>query len=238
MKFFCTERGELRYQLKAAQQRLQAEFTPGDAVLAISKNADSPELHEFLLHWKSACIFHATITGFGGTRVEPGVSKPEETLKGLNALIQKGFPAEQIVLRIDPIVPTPRGIQTAINVIKGAPREIRRIRFSFIDGYGGIKGYLPWDSFHAPQEAQDAALSALYAEADRRTLEACGEPQLKENRGCISSRDYEILSLPIPPETRKGQRKGCMCLGNKTELLTKPRCCPNGCLYCYYALGK
>jgi len=42
--------------------------------------------------------------------------------------------------------------------------------------------------------------------------------------------------LGIVTETEEGgfQRKGCMCLKGKTELLTEKRICPSGCLYCYW----
>jgi len=236
MRFFITERGDLSHQLEAAKSRLRSEYQPGDALLAISKNADNAKLREFLVKAKAFTVFHATVTGFGRTKAEPGVSKPSAVIDGIKALIKAGFSAEQIVLRIDPIIPTQKGIETAKAVIEACPSGIKRIRFSFIDGYAGIKPFLPWSGFHAPKENQDAALAMLYSAANGRSLEACGEPGLKENQGCISPKDYQILGLPIPEQTLKGQRKGCLCLGNKTEILTKPKRCPNGCIYCYYSL--
>jgi len=236
MRFFITERGDLSYQLEAAKARLRTEFQPGDALLAISKNADNAKLREFLVKAKAFTIFHANVTGFGGTKAEPGVSKPSTVLDGIKALIKAGFPAEQIVLRIDPIIPTPKGIETAKTIIEACPSGIKRIRFSLIDCYEWLKPSLPWTSFHAPKENQQAALAMLYSAANGRSLEACGEPGLKENQGCISPKDYQILGLQIPEQTFKGQRKGCLCLGNKTEILVKPKRCPNGCFYCYYRL--
>ena len=237
MQFYVTERGELAYQLKRANDVLKVKYRSGDALLAISKNADNEKLHEFLLQHQAYTIFHATITGFGGSMAEPGAPKYQDALQGIQTLIDKGFPAEQIVLRIDPIIPTDKGINLAKVVLQQCPENIQRIRFSFIDGYKNIKGYLPWNSFHAPQEQQMKAMEMLYELQGNRSLEACGEPQLKENMGCISPKDYEILGLPVPAPSLKGQRKGCLCLGNKQEILTKPQKCPNGCIYCYYNLG-
>ena len=239
MKFFITERGELAHQLKQADQRLTQQFNTGDALLAISKNANNPKLHDFLLKHQSYTIFHATITGMGGSIIEPGVPHFSKCIDGLHSLIKKGFPAEQIILRIDPIVPTEKGIQTARAVLQACPEEIKRIRFSFIDQYRHttfVNQHLPWQTFHAPKDRMDAGLSMLKEEAHGRSLEACGEPSLSENKGCISPTDYQILGLPTPPPSRKGQRAGCLCLGNKTELLTKPARCPNHCRYCYYNL--
>jgi len=237
-KFFITERGEIAYQLRDAAFRFVANATSDDALMVITKCINNEELQHFLVDMKVRTIVHATITGFGGSFVEPGVCSPPEAVEGIYNLIHMGFPASQIVLRVDPIIPTDRGIATAMEVVDMCPAAVGRIRFSFIDGYPGIKETLPWKTFHSPIECQEKAITALYKHAGDRTLEACGEPQLKYNQGCISNIDYDILGFPRPLEMRKGQRKGCMCLGTKTELLTKPVKCPNGCIYCYYNLGR
>ena len=239
MKFFITERGELAHQLKQADQSLDQLFNPGDALLAISKNIDRPDLQAFLLKHQSCTIFHANITGMGGSVIEPGVSHFSKTIEGLNSLIQQGFPVSHIVLRVDPIVPTTKGIQTAKQVLQLCPEGISRIRFSFIDRYkhtGFVNKHLPWQTFHAPSSYMAEGMAMLKQEANGRSLEACGEPSLIENKGCISALDCQLLGLPVPPPSRKGQRPGCLCLGQKTELLIKPAKCPNHCRYCYYNL--
>jgi DNA repair photolyase len=235
MKFYITERGELSHQLSIAEKTMN-NSKPEDALLAISKNINNLNLQNFLLKFQNKIIFHATITGFGGTMIEPGVCDWKESIYNLNQLIEKGFPTKQIVLRIDPIIPTDKGIEVAKQVILACPNEVKRIRFSFIDGYKNISNHLPWNTFHAPIEQQNKALNMLYNNIGDKYLEACGEPQLKENTGCISIRDYDILGLPYPQIIFKKQRKGCLCLNTKTEILKKQKC-PNGCKYCYYNLG-
>jgi DNA repair photolyase len=235
MNFYITERGELSYQLKTAEKIMNNSNNP---LLAITKNINNIDLQNFLLKFQNRIILHSTITGFGGTNIEPGVCEWSESIDNLNKLINKGFPPTQIVLRVDPIIPTEKGIEVAKQVILSCPKEIKRIRFSFIDGYKNIINLLPWDTFHAPLEFQKKTLDMLYNTIEDKELEACGEPQLKENTGCISIKDYNILNLKYPELiTYKKQRKGCLCLNTKTEILKKQKC-PNGCKYCYYNLGN
>ena len=247
MQFFITERGELNSQLDHAQNEIQQRYTKGDALLAISKNANSTNLHNFLLRHKDYTIFHATITGYGGTKIERGAPTPETAINGIKQLIEKGFPAKQIVLRIDPIIPTEKGINKAISLINSIPQGIKRIRISFIDNYPHING-LPFESFHAPLQQRTKAIKKLQETLPSASheniqsnkcisLEACGEPGI-QSYGCISERDFEILGLNQPNSSRKGQRKDCSCFSQKTEILIKPQRCSNGCLYCYYKLGN
>lgn len=238
MKFFITERGEIAYQLDTAISNLKRQFQQGDALMVVTKCINNMELRNFLISEKAHTIVHATITGFGGSFLEPGVHSPTEAIGGVVNLIEMGFPVDRIVLRVDPIIPTERGIETAMKVVNLCPASVRRIRFSFIDGYPGIKGYLPWKTFHSPKENQAKAIKALLTHAGHRTIEACGEYGLSMNQGCISNVDYDILNLSRPISVQlKGRRKGCLCVGTKTEILVKPAKCPNGCIYCYYNLG-
>ena len=83
---------------------------------------------------------HCTCTGFGGSKIEPFVPTVEQTVKKIEKLIDGGFPVKQIVLRIDPIVPTNKGVETAKNVLKEFQKfGIERVRISFIDMYKHVK---------------------------------------------------------------------------------------------------
>ena len=48
-------------------------------------------------------IVHCTITGYGGTKLEPNVPVPEMSIKGLLRIIDI-IGIERVVLRIDPII--------------------------------------------------------------------------------------------------------------------------------------
>ena len=54
-------------------------------------------------------VLHLTVTGWGGTELEPGVCYPTEMFLKIKDLIEAGYPKERIVLRIDPIIPTWEG---------------------------------------------------------------------------------------------------------------------------------
>ena len=74
-----------------------------DGAVIISKGS-SEAFRKALVENKQKVIFHATITGLGGSVLEPGVPKWEKAVESLEQLIGKGFPAEQVVMRADPIV--------------------------------------------------------------------------------------------------------------------------------------
>lgn len=240
MVFWVTERGEIVYQVVKATNHLRKHSVPWDGILIISKNASNEKLHNLLLEFKQNTIFHATITGYGGSKLEPGVPDPDETLKGINDLIDKGFPSERIVLRVDPIIPTEEGLNVAIDIMNKCNARIKRIRISFIDNYPNIKPLqlVPWNTFHAPLDIRKNAVEKIKGLFPNHSIECCGEPDIVETSGCISTKDYDILKLPHPVNCGVSfQRKDCKCLGVKKELLSIPKRCSNGCVYCYYRLS-
>ena len=109
-----------------------------DGAILISKNIKklwenlNPELY-------SKVILHATITGMGGSMWEPGAPLVGESVDFFNSL---EFPEEQLVLRVDPIMPTDEGVAMAIEVMKAARTDCR-IRISFMDAYDHIKARIP-----------------------------------------------------------------------------------------------
>lgn len=240
-KFFITERGDVAYQVKATLERLRGQFSYGDGILIVTKRLDFLAVQELCMWKKENTIVHSNITGFGGSYIEKGVPPAEVVMEAFYNLKAMGFSEKHMVLRIDPIIPTERGTNTAMRVLEMCPDFVKRVRISFIDQYEHMRSTmkLPWESFHAPTECQEYALDRILKFTNEREikLEACGEPQLSINKGCISETDYDILGLQRIGNTRKGQRNGCMCLSSKTEILVKPNRCPNGCLYCYYRLG-
>lgn len=203
---------------------------------------------EKLIENKDKIILHCSVTGMGGSRIEPFVPKPEETLDKMKQLIDGGFPVSHIVLRVDPIVPTKKGMETATNVLKlFGGLGIDRVRFSFLDNYKHVKkrfkdegiNELYNGKFHAPLElrkeyAKNFEISAY--ECGFKSVEACGEPGI-ESISCLSQKDIDILGLTnnIILEGSAEQRKSCGCPSNKTELLrVKPHQCEHKCLYCYW----
>ncbi len=53
-------------------------------------------------------IIHCTVTGWGGSAMEPGAFPFHVQLDALEQLVEAGFPASHCVIRIDPIIPLQR----------------------------------------------------------------------------------------------------------------------------------
>ena len=235
-----TEGGEVGFNLDCFDRLYNAN-------IIISKRLTN-KLIEKLIENKEKIIFHCCVTGMGSSRIEPLVPKAEDTLGKLKKLIESGFPTSHIVLRVDPIVPTERGIETARGVITMfGGLGITRLRFSFLDNYKHVKKRFSEEGipqlyngeFHAPlEERQRLAreLGELANSVGFESVEACGEPGI-ESISCLSQKDIDILGLTdkITLEGSAEQRDSCGCPANKSELLkVKPHQCENKCLYCYW----
>lgn len=218
-----------------------------DANIVITKNLTN-KLIEKLIENQDKCIIHLTVTGMGGSKIEPLVPTAEKSYAQAKKLINAGFPVEQIVLRIDPIIPTEKGLNTALSVLetfKGL--GIERVRISFLDMYNHVKERffetnikLPYETFHADKKVREEGFNKLYSNAllfGYKIVETCGEPDF-ESTPCLSQKDIDILGLTdkIILKGNKEQRKTCGCPGNKKELITgqKPHQCEHNCLYCFW----
>ena len=202
------------------------------------------KLIEKLVEHKSKIILHLTCTGMGGTKIEPFVPTKEKTKEMFDKLIASGFPVEQVVLRIDPIVPTEKGLETAVSVLdlfKGS--GIQRVRISFLDMYKHVKERfdscnipLPYDTFHAKAIDRNKAFDKIQIRSidDNFLLECCGEPGIA-SVPCLSMRDVKILGLDYELVGDAEQRESCSCPANKKQIIkAKPSRCANNCLYCYW----
>lgn len=180
-------------------------------------------------------IVHATITGLGGTDHEPNVPQYEMSLTGYRGLIQY-LGKDRVVLRVDPVYPSEKGLKRASLVI--AQHEETRIRISFLDAYNHVKEKFrnkkmtpPPYKFHAPLETRQIMYRKLYKIANRH-IEVCGEPGFSCT-GCISELDCKTLGVN-PPTKTSGQRPTCTCLAIKKELLSNKKPCFHNCIYCYW----
>ncbi len=193
---------------------------------------------------KGKLILHITCTGYGGTCVEPNVPTPKETHTKLITLLDEGFPVKHIVLRVDPIIPTLKGIHCAENVLKlFAQTGIKRVRYSFLDMYSHVVRRFaenninhPYNGrFEAPQTMQINAMHMINNYRDVYNFESCAESIAWDDKcGCISQKDADILGIKTPIRGSACQRRGCLCPATKQELLTHRGQCKHGCLYCYW----
>ena len=105
---------------------------------------------------------------------------------------------------------------------------------------------LPYGENFRASPAQFAAVDAMLARCKEietcngvvitPSIEACAEPNLRNatHVGCIGPKEYELFGIPLPEGEGFKQRRDCLCLPGKTELLENRRQCPHGCLYCYW----
>ena len=235
-----TESSEVAFNLDCFDNLYKAN-------IIISKRLTDKLINK-LVENKEKIIFHCCVTGMAGSRIEPFVPKTEETHAKLVKLIEAGFPVSHVVIRLDPIVPTERGMNTALNVIAAfGGLGIKRLRFSFLDNYKHVKTRFKKEGipelyggeFHAPLEerlAHAKKIEEMAHDAGFESVEACGEPGI-ESISCLSQKDIDILGLTdqITLEGSAEQRDSCGCPANKSELLrVKPHQCENKCLYCYW----
>lgn len=242
MKIGITESGDAGLYFQDVLRKLSTV----DGAILITKDPRIL-LNSFHILEPYNIIIHATITGYGGSTIEPNVPPVYETLESYKELV-KIFGPERVVLRVDPVIPTPRGIETACGIVAHTQG---RLRVSVLDLYKHVihrfheecpllldklisvdygEGVLYKDSIHANDSIRVPLLNTLKALG----AEICAEPGV-ECTGCVSERDLKALGLELKEITKVGvQRHYCRCLDIKTELLDRKEKCPHGCLYCYW----
>lgn len=242
MKIGVTERGDPSLDFSWVKK-----MDSVDAAILITKNL-SDKVLSAAEPFFDKLKFHVTCTGYGGTKVEPNIPGPDSQLRQTLKLVNSGFPHDRIVIRVDPIIPTERGLQRARGVIACfAEAGFHVYRVSLIDMYPHVRqrfkdNKLPrpylesFEPFALHFSHVDEMLKEVKTEHPGIRIESCAEPQLKEAErvGCVSECDAAQFGLQIPARTRNRQRKDCLCCSAKTELLSDKKQCAYGCLYCYW----
>jgi len=230
MRIGITERGDAALDL-----RWKEWVNLGRPAILITK--DPMQLHPHL-NSSMNIIVHCTITGYGGSVLEPNVPSPEQAVLGMIKIIDV-LGIDRVVLRVDPIIPCtfeikPTNIKNIINDLSHGICDTIRKRISFLDNYNHVRERfkavglkpLPYD-MHAPL----ADRLAMWDKLGRP--EVCGEPNM-ECTGCISQLDLYVFGLSITGSARSLQRSACMCLAAKHELLSSKSQCHHKCIYCYW----
>lgn len=206
-----------------------------DCSLLITKNLTNKLIDE-ILKYKSKIILHYSITGYGGSLIEPNIYEYEKAFEQLKILIEKGFNKNQIVIRVDPIITMDGYFEKSLNVFERAINEkYSRLRFSFIDIYPHVKQRFI-EKHIILNESKDYTkyINKIRNYKNHIKLESCCENEYKQ--GCISEYDIELLGFKNTiSESKNKQRSSCLCLPKK-ELITVERKqrCPYECLYCYW----
>ncbi len=257
MKIGFTERGDGGLDLSWATKVREEDC---DGLIVITKNL-TPGCADKLLETHASglpVMLHAGITGMPKS-VERGTPETADSLDRVHRLIDRGFPKSRVVLRIDPIVSTGRGLTYPCNVLdKAAEMGLLpglRVRVSVLDNYPhvrerfrkafGSQGVLYGGAWNPPQSAFAAMTETLrpYVRSGLvRRFETCAEgdrltdASVFSHQGCISRADLDEMGLSIDPATGTNpqNRHGCLCLTCKHELLTCKHPCGNLCIYCYW----
>lgn len=234
MKIGITERGDPAF-INDLDNRLLK-----DGNIIISKNI--LPIMDIILKNKNIIILHSTITGYGGSAVEPNVPFVNDSISNLKLLIDKGFPIKNIVGRVDPIIPSKEGINIALNVIyKLIDLDIKRIRFSFIDIYKKVEMRFKQNNLYNMLSSIDKKYENNFLDKIDKikemynvSFESCAEIN-RFQTGCISKKDLEIFGIDNKNITgSSNQRMLCLCPSCKTEILNEKKRCPHKCLYCYW----
>ena len=246
IKIGVTERGDpsLDYSWKEKMDSV-------DGCIMITKNLGDHLILETKPYWDKM-IFHVTCTGYGGTVLEPNIPRFEDQLEAAGRLVFLGFPKNKVVVRVDPIIPTEKGIQVARSVILMAIKKygFRRFRISLIDMYPHVRDRfagrglpLPYGNGFSPSASQLHDVDKMLYDIKENykvVFESCAEDKLKEATatGCVGWKEFDLLGLPDEELLITGyQRSGCLCCSAKTELLSVKQQCPYRCLYCYWKIG-
>ncbi len=203
------------------------------------------ELRETIKRYDQIFL-HLTITGLGGTALEPGIPTPHEVEILLPELIGLIGSPERVRLRFDPILhltdPGGRFISNLdyfTRVVQLAGKHaIESIIISWCTLYPKVikrLARLGWKAVPIHQDRKEEELTWLRenAAAGGVILHGCCEEALPIS-SCI---DGKLLSGLHPkgvtanPEHASGQRPGCGC--TKSWDIGWYYSCPGGCLYCY-----
>ncbi len=202
-----------------------------DGIILITKCLSDKFIEEAS---KVNSIVHATITGYGGSILEPNVKMWKWSAGQFSKLVNI-IGKNRVVLRIDPIVPN--DTVTSFLVYNALSKYNTKVRISFLDNYPHVRARfikvglqpLPYN-FHAPLDLR----KHIYEQFNNKNIEVCGEPGF-DSVGCVSEKDLKILGIEVPKNVKRGfQRLECSCLSVKHEIFTERKRCPNECLYCYW----
>lgn len=224
----------------------------------ITRDLSSQLFYNNLLKYKAKIILHVIVTGFGATPMEPYTPHPRFTFLRLNQLIRDGFPKEQIVLRIDPVIPNKMGLEAFELVLNIFQRlKIKRCRYKLFLCNDKILLRQNWQylNIHGfPNPYYNEIENKVYKSASKyhRKLvndiiekyssiydfESCDRDDIfntEHQLGCVSFKDLNVLGInevDLLPNYKN--KKNCLCPVNVVELIdikTNKQCALK-CLHC------
>lgn len=228
-----------------------------DINIIITKDLRNPVFQNLLLQNKGKIILHVNVTGWGSTPVESKIPHPATTFNIVTNLINQGFPKNQMVLRIDPIIPNETGLNAFELVLSTfAKLKIQRCRISLLRLFPFIQqrvGFLqtsqllgcPYYSdvegkiFQTPSKKHIQQVMEICSKYESEyNFEYCDLNHFHDNDytlGCISNKDLEIMGytdIMFNPGKTKNDKSKCSCPGSVIELMQYKKQCNNHCLFC------
>lgn len=198
---------------------------------------------------------HCTITGLGGTKLEPHIPTSKLMVEeSLRAVEKYKIDPKSVTVRIDPIVPEFQELQVeeASHTLEAfASVGVRDCRISIVDYYPHVRerfdklGICHPRGFQPPSSTKELIITHLLHLTCQFNMELhlCAETVPKglassidiDTEGCASAVSWERLGITnLRPATRK-QRRECTCDREKTDLLAGlSKGCTGGCAYCYW----
>ena len=192
-----------------------------------------------------------TMTGVGGTFLEPNIPKPIELTTHLREIIDEfldGNP-KKIHIRFDPILNLLIDGKKFTNLYKFpdlielvTSKDIKTFRTSWATYYPKVRKRLDERGIGLADFDLEEQARYLVKHAQEYGIElrgCCIDPKLEEigvkNVGCIDGEELQRLhpnKEPYQENKATGQRELCRCT-RSIDVGWYSMICPNGCVYCY-----
>lgn len=235
----CTDQGEPA----DPNSNIVADFDNFLFTVFVTKGIPRPDITDWIKNHPGRYIIHFTVTGLGGTVLEPGVKPFKEHYDEVEKFIKNNnVNINHVFIRVDPIYPTIEGAAVAKAVIEeGYRRGFRQFRYSWMDPYIHARyrtlkrGYSGFDFARNTRIAGFA--DEVEADLPGVKLYSCAELD-NHLRGCVSAEDFKTLGFDSALAAPRGiQRSTCGCISTKFAVMTHGyRPCKHNCSYCY--MGK
>ena len=205
-----------------------------------------------LLAAYSQLYLHFTVTGLGGTDIEPGVPAADAALAQLEGLVEIAGDPRRVALRVDPIVFWREGAAVRTNLPFAEPAAKRAaeaglvdLRFSIAQWYAKARNRAERRRFLFVDPPDDekvraARTVAAAAEAHGVTPAVCSQASIAAGAGvrpsaCIDGRflaDLHPRREPAALRKDRTQRPDCLCT-ESVDIGSYAQSCPHSCVYCY-----
>ncbi|MBN2201513.1 DUF1848 family protein, partial [bacterium] len=191
-------------------------------------------------------FLHLTVTGMGGSFLEPGIPRADDVLRLIPELAGRLGTGRRLTIRFDPIVHLrlPAGerysnLHHFERVAEEAARAgVERLTVSWMQSYAKVSSRLERLGIRAeePSDAEKEEETGRLSEITRKlglNLSGCCVPWLPVSACIDGGLMSELHPRQEPASVKKaaGQRPACGCTESWDIGWYVP--CPGACLYCY-----